>query len=1096
MLRPVVFLLLFLPFLALAQSPQTEYGKNRVQYKRFNWRYYSTENFDIYYYDGGENNAKLALEFLEEEFEEITETIGYPPFNKTKIFLYNSIAELQQSNINLDGGSTNESGQTDFIKSQIEIAFPGSFTAFREELVLKVSEMLINEMMFGGSLAELLQSTYLFNLPEWFTAGVSEYLAKGWSVELDDYMRDLFSQTRVKKLTRFEGKDAKLIGHSIWNYLAERYGRTYIANILNLTRITRNEEGGIANSIGVPFRQFLLDWQEYYANMQEPIAAEYFPHDEDNRFRNVNRRNWLYNHVRVSPNGDLVAYSENYKGRYRVVIREVATGKEDVVFRGGYKVINQEIDVDIPLISWRDNGTLGIISNKHGKNFLWLYEISTKSKLKKDLSRFNHIKDFDFSETGNLVVFSGDIYGQNDIFVMSMRRNAIKRITDDPYDELSPRFVPNTTAIVFSSNRETDSLKYTKLKIGDISPHFNLFMLDLDTTKTLLKRLTNNFGKNINPVPISEDRIYYLSDQKGILNLYVFNVSEGIYNQVTSLTTSIYDYDINYNSGLFAYTATTAGKDYVYFKNGFNLDQTVFSSPTVRQQILQARFVNQRAGKIVRKKPSADEQRLDLPTPSNRNVIGAIPVAPLDSVPEVNPDTTAVDSPSDDEIIDTDNYVFDTEIFKEEPSASIIENYRRNIREKEVIGPIPYKPKFSADNIVASWGINQLYGIGDTDFTIVVNTEMGDIFEDHKIRGGFETTPRLKSGRIFGEYEYLKFQIDYKARFEREVIIVNGSNELGPFTQKYARNDFSVQASLPFNVTSRVSVQPFYSLTNYYDLDPNGLNNAVNTGSDTLSSRRHYIGGTVSYTYDNTISYGLNLKEGLQAKVSFSNALALNSNSFNFSNINFDIRNFQKVHREIIFATRLFYGRFLGNRSPSYFLGGVDNWIANDINVSDNNDPLFFRTGFDNTNVMFSEFVTGLRGFDFNEFNGSNSILFSAELRVPVIRYLSRGPISSNFFRNFQIVGFFDAGTAWDSDRLIPSSSDVNERTVPDSFNPSEPPPFVVNVKELTNPWLYSSGFGIRSVLLGFFMKMDVAWAVDNYEVQPARIQVSLGYDF
>jgi hypothetical protein len=643
------------------------------------------------------------------------------------------------------------------------------------------------------------------------------------------------------------------------------------------------------------------------------------------------------------------------------------------------------------------------------------------------------------------------------------------------------------------------------MKINEVSPHFNLFMLDLDTTKTLLKRLTNNFGKNISPLPISENSIYYLSDQKGIFNLYKFDVEEGIYHQVTHFKTSIHDYDINYNTGLLSYTANSGGKDYVFYQRGFNFDQTVFSPPTVRQQILQARFVNKRLDVRRVERPEKRETN-PKPVRTNDSVIGAIPVEKdtteqdkSDTV-RVEPDTTVTETiPEEEEIIDTDNYVFDTEIFREEPSASIIENYRRNVRENTVIGPIPYKPKFSADNIVASWGINQLYGIGDTDFTIVVNTEMGDIFEDHKMRGGFETTPRLQSGRIYGEYEFLKYQIDYKGRFEREVIIVSGTSNDAPFTQKYARNDFIAGASLPLNVASRISIEPFYTLTNYYDLDPNGLNNlntVTRNGQDTLSSRRHYIGGTVSYTYDNTISNGLNLKEGLQAKFSFTNALVLNNNRFNFSKLFFDIRNYQKVHREIVFATRLYYGRFFGQNEPKFFLGGVDNWIANDIVVSDNNDPLLFRTGFDNTNVMFSEFVTGLRGFDYNEFNGQNAVLFSAEMRIPIIRYLSRGPISSNFFRNFQIVGFFDAGSAWDGSRLLPNSSDVNERIVPDIFNPNEPPPFVVRVRELTNPWLYSTGFGIRSVLLGFFMKMDVGWPVDNYEIQSANIQVSLGYDF
>ena len=42
-------------------------------------------------------------------------------------------------------------------------------------------------MLFGGSLKDMFQSTYLLNLPSWFVLGISEYIAKGWNDEMDDY---------------------------------------------------------------------------------------------------------------------------------------------------------------------------------------------------------------------------------------------------------------------------------------------------------------------------------------------------------------------------------------------------------------------------------------------------------------------------------------------------------------------------------------------------------------------------------------------------------------------------------------------------------------------------------------------------------------------------------------------------------------------------------------------------------------------------------------------------------------------------------------------------------------------------------------------
>ena len=246
-----------------AQMATETYGRNRVQYRQFNWQYVSSDNFDVYYYDERRRVATEATQYLESEFDRITDLIGYPPYLKTKVFLYNSVTDLQQSNMGILGQQFHVGGETEFIKPYVEIAHPGSLDGFKEELVLKVTDLMINEMMFGGSLKDMFQNAVLLNLPDWFIDGVSLYAARGWDAEMDDYARQFVQSRQVNKPFKVSGTEAALIGQSIWNYIAEKYGKASVANILNYTRVIRNEQKSIYITLGVPFKQLMADWKRF-----------------------------------------------------------------------------------------------------------------------------------------------------------------------------------------------------------------------------------------------------------------------------------------------------------------------------------------------------------------------------------------------------------------------------------------------------------------------------------------------------------------------------------------------------------------------------------------------------------------------------------------------------------------------------------------------------------------------------------------------------------------------------------------------------------------------------------------------------------------
>src|SRR5690606_12814676 len=256
----MAFMRAFLPAVALiflgslqasAQYLPETFGKNRIQYRQFKWQYLSSENFDVYYYDARKAVAENAIEFLESEFDRITDLIGYPPYFKTKVFIYNSLSDLRQSNVGLNREVFTANGETEFVKPYVEVAHIGTAQEFKEELLYRISDLMVNEMMFGGSLKDIFQSSLLMNLPDWFVDGASLYVAKGWSAEMDDFIREWMQTRKPKKITRLAGREAALAGQSVWNFIAEKYGKSSVGNILNYTRITRNEEKSVHITLGV-----------------------------------------------------------------------------------------------------------------------------------------------------------------------------------------------------------------------------------------------------------------------------------------------------------------------------------------------------------------------------------------------------------------------------------------------------------------------------------------------------------------------------------------------------------------------------------------------------------------------------------------------------------------------------------------------------------------------------------------------------------------------------------------------------------------------------------------------------------------------------
>lgn len=1113
------FFFLFFPLLTgWAQHASETFGKNRVQYRTFNWQYISSDNFDVYYYDERRKVATEATQYLESEFDRITDLIGYPPYLKTKVFLYNSITDLQQSNMGITDKQYNVGGQTDFVKPYVEVAHPGTLDEFKEELVYKVSELMVHEMMFGGSLKDMFQNAVLLNLPDWFIDGASLYAAKGWSAEMDDFVRQLVQTKRVNKATRLTGYEGALVGQSIWNFIVEKYGKGSVANILNYTRVIRNEQKSMYITLGVGFKQFMAEWKQFYASEQERVAQSYKAPEEANRFSPKHRKTAIYTTVKISPDGKNIAYAENDRGKYTVMVKSLEDGRETTILNGGNKVFKQAVDSRMPLLSWADDHTLGVIGVRYGQYVFWLYDLSTRSKLPRELDNFSNIRSFDFSGNGRLAVMSADMEGQNDLFLISTRRDRVRRLTNDLFDDFDPSFIPSTNTVVFSSNRTTDTVNLIKKDFTRIPSNYNLFTYNLDTTTNLVSRITNTLSKDYYPKAVNENTFYYLSDQRGILNLFKFNRESGVYSQVTNFPSSIKEYDVDFDNRVFAMVMTKNMSDDIFVQRDFNIDRQIFTPATRRKEIQQAKVITEKRKKEARKGVSIKQlinERLQQKEDTLRNkpiqpdTVNVKPIPAPDTTrvkpkAEINVDdykfeeeavkkdtviapVVAPELPKKDEKnLNTDDYKFEDDAVKtQKPSETFLSRYMKAREGSRITGPFPYEPKFSYENFTTDFVIDPLRG-----FSLRIQTQMNDILENFRILGGIQTAFDWKSGDVYAEIQYIKHRVDFSFRFDRKVIFWTRHDPAEPQKdqlQKYAWQKIEIGASLPISVRTRVSLKPFIGYTQYTDRGPD---QTTSPGPPTfLPSKQQFYGGAkAELVYDNSVTTGMNLIEGTRGKISFIHYGAIGNEKASFSNLSIDVRHYQKIYREIVFAMRGYSGVFFGNAPKQYVLGGTDNWFGNVTNYEGVKNPLFVKTGF-NENLIFTEFATTLRGFDYATLYGTSVAMANAELRIPLVRALAGGPVSSNFFRNMQFTAFYDIGTSWTGAPPINSQNTLRTIEVKQG-------PFQIDLKEYLNPWLYSYGLGFRSMMLGYYMKFDLAWPVKNYKVQDPRLTVSIGFDF
>ncbi|MBL4594486.1 MAG: PD40 domain-containing protein [Flavobacteriales bacterium] len=1044
-----------------------------MQYDYFEWKYYRYSQYETYFYTGGKELAVYTAKVARKHIKDQETFFEYDLRDRIQFIIYNKQSHFKQSNVGLSLENGELGGITNIMGSKVYIYFNGDHDDFSRQIKEGIAQVLVNQQIYGSNWRQVLKNSSLMSVPEWYQKGLTSYISKKWSPEIENSVRDGVTSGKYRKFNRLSDKDAIIAGHSLWAYIVDTYGEAVIPNILYMTRVTQSIEKGFLYVLGVSMKSLTKEWYKYYSNEYKEFSET----DEEDYlakeiFKIRKRRD--YSEFKMSPDGNNFAFVTNQLGQYKIYIYYKDNDKKYKIYKKEFK-LDRINDKSYPILEWNPSSeVLAFATEEKGILLMHFFDINSGGIKVKAIFNMEKVTAMDYSDSGKEMVFSGVYKGQSDLYIYYVGPNSHKKLTNDLYDDLEPRFIENSTKIVFTSNRLTDSLGYQPTDSELFMNQKDIWVLDYQSEDKKLTRVTNtpNFSEK-QPVGI-DSVLYYLGDENNILARYSA-VKDSF---ITHIDTSIHYYHfydarpatVNYNRGLDEHNITPFGKYTEILKDDYKYHLLV-------------RDLNEKP----EEKSTFNSVNINDSTEKNQVIVPFKDDVPILLKPTLVPkDSTAKND------IDINHYVFENEKGKVQRNTIVIGNDSKAKKDSiwkkfKVPNQRNYNISFFNDNSALklsnsfvnaeyqqfTGGPYQSPGIG-----ALIKFATIDLFEDHKIYGGI----RISSGtrEYFMTYQNLLRRTDKEYTFSRTTSNRdNGFNAFGLSTNslKYSiKYPFSEVTSIRGTLTARndnITVK---------STDINTLN---------ASNLREYRAiGKIAFVFDNTRHKMTNIYYGTKFKLFGEYYQELGDGSFvstnnqfhdngdvkgkgdgvngNMQVVGLDLRHSQKISREIVWVNRLAGSSSFGFEKLIYYLGSVDDWIPIGQEQFINQDDIDFSV-----NYRYHALAANMRGFPQNIRRGTNFAVINSELRIPVFKYFIRRPIRSQFIRNFQIIGFTDVGSAWNGLNPWSKENRLNKDVITDG-------PITVTVFKNIDPIVAGYGFGFRTTLLGYFLRFDWAWGIED----------------
>lgn len=1100
MLRKAAIALLVLITCTVSASAQTNvevFGQNRLQHRKFDWKFFDTKHFRIYHYDAaGRQLARYVAEQVENDIRVVERKMGGKFPHRFKIIVYNSYDEYRQTNIGRKYDSQLQdipAGTVDLVGDKLVVYYTGVHTDLRRQTRAGMSRVIMERMLFGDNFREMVRNAVMMNLPNWTVYGFISYLVDGWDAKSNSDWKNLLEANSRAGFYELAEKQPELAGKAFWKYITDKYGETTTKNVLYTMQLKSNLNLGVKSTLGMNIRQAYDSTIAYYKNIYTQDEQVQEKPSENNVLTDIKlpKDGTILRDVLVAPKGTDVAYVTWKNGEYKVHMKKTSGEQiESVILEGGRLDYNEPADPDYPLMAWSNNGYKLAILYKRGKFINLRIYNSYKAKIENyniPANRFDRALGMTFNEDDDRIVFSAIKKSQTDLFEFIIRGAKLKNITNDAWDDVQPAFVSGGSrrGILFLSNRTKPNID-VPLQVNELpNGPMNVFFYNTKTKRKELLQLSHfKTGNAMQPIQYGSDNYAFLYDSNGIRNQYIVtlkrtenNMDSAIAIPVTNHARNIVNHQYIPSGNLVSDVLQVGDKYRVYYKPqlvpGKNVEAKQLQ-PTILKQTEQ-----NKAGISTGSATKQSDADISLLKGGNT----------FQSDFKENENDSKIKSKKLTAVIDD----AETEINNVQAADS------EYLKMKAQPYRLAFKPDFFTIRVDNNVLFNRYQSVSQTGGRFInpplggmITVSLNDLMEDHRITGGFRLPLNFSGTTYFLQYENAKRLVDWsllylrsstnnsfnvayvdtvsRAVFVQEQVGKTVTNMLQGSASYPLDRIRSIRMHLAFRADAfRFKAQEFLSLT--YDI---------------AEKNQYWAMSRVEYVHDNTIRPTLNIMNGTRYKVFAEYMYKMNNNSAGFYNIGTDIRHYTKLYKNFIWANRFAAATSGGGMKILYHIGGVDNWLNPEYSQYTPVRPA--------QNYGFEALANNLRGYEQNSRNGNTYALFNTEFRLPLLTTFMKRPIQSQVLKNLQLVAFADIGSAWQG--FLPTVEKLqNNRYLPNPNDPTGSQQVSIEIIDESGGVGLGYGAGLRSMIFGYFLRLDAAWNIENRTRTPL-IHFSIGTDF